>query len=235
MKRNLLTLVLLTLTAGSPALASLTNWQVNWDLTNLRDGYFADEPNTRYYLGAQLTNGGNGAGIVRMRVFDFNGGHLEGADFREGTVNGSIAGDDIELRDTNFYNAYIFGFQPGAKLSFSIDIYDFSISSLPFPDSFSFGLYKGVPNMELPNLVDLINIYPVGSLEPLGHTDFARYDFGTKSWETYDSFASVINDSKFIPAPVIKPVEDETSTPEPGTLFGIGGGLLLLVLRRRKK
>ena len=225
---------------ASQAKADLLSWQVQWDISNLRDGYYSDGPRTTYYFGAQLINGGlNYSTAVRLHSFDMGGGMWTDLDYRTNAaaITGSVFQPSVTLTDLDFFNGYVARFEPGSKLSFLMNTNDTGNGSNSFPDSFSFALYKAPPNPNDVGLVELDLLVPIGTLEPMLLTASARTDFNGQPpvWETFASFASQIDDSRSIPAPVITPYVTPQPVPEPASVVTLGGGLALLALGRFRR
>lgn len=94
-----------------------------------------------------------------------------------------------------------------------------------FPDAMNFALYSSEA---------LYGLVPIGTLDPLTFSLAARADLPSNAlpkFETFDSFSSMIDDSRYIPAPVIRPFNTNPSpVPEPSSLvFAATGAVLLLI------
>ncbi len=216
------------------ARATRTQWEVNWDTAPIRDGYYEMGPNTRYYVGFELTNGGRDySTFARFSNFQFGGGAPTGVEYRAGLAQGSPLGT-FQLWDVEFYNAYVFEFRPGSALSFHLNLLDVGNEPGPFPDTLSFALYRSPESAVSNGVLDLAQVLAIGTYDPLTFIASARADVKDNlTWETFDSFSSSINDSFYVPKPVITEAAPPEAVPEPTTLALVGAGLVVLSLRRR--
>lgn len=216
----------LLVVAGTPARsAQISVYDVTWDTSTLKNGYY-DTPlgYGGFYAVFSLTNGGGlyNSSFIEMTNFDLGTEQPVSPPILDGGAYGNLA-TDVKLVDTQFANTLAQIFEPG-------DTFNFRLTTIISPDN---GVFPDIFTLQLYVYADVPS--PVGTFDLDGSNVFLRTNLsqGTLSFETYDAYASQINDSYTLPAPQLTLVST-AETPEPSTYALLGSGLLAIGLWRKR-
>ena len=204
---------LLALAVAAQAASADVIDNVAFDTTSL-----VGHPAGPFYVEVALTDGdgfGDANNTATLSNFNFGGGSALGSPIVVGGASGNF-GTGISITDSSFLSLFIGEFAPGLQLSFSLD--------LTTNDDLG-----GIPDGLTFFLLDNSGV-PLPTLAPIGDYFFSVAIGSNPAFTEYASDPSrppSVGPPVSIPAPTIT-----SSTPEPSTVYLLGGALLILVIAR---
>jgi hypothetical protein len=210
------------LVCASLALCQTVNADFIYNVT-LDTAPLVGHPAGPFYVELAFTDGsgiGDGNNTVTLSNISFGGGSALGNPLLFGGTSGSLE-TGVTITDTSFLSIFAEQFAPGLDLSFTLDLTG-NDDADGIPDRFIFYVLDS-SGVALPTLA------PAGDY-------FLGADLGSAGpvfdvWASDPSRAPSVGNPVSIPAPTVTSV---SSSPEPSTMYDLGGALIAVATLRKR-